>query len=217
MSKKAVIILLVIVLIAAVAGGTLLFLFKSSNINMMTGIGSNEDQNLAINDSSSSVLDSDTSGINVYNDDSGFSFRYPSDFVVSDITPTNDNSYYSLLEVKKNNDVIRVSVKDGSYKTPSGAVVVVTTPSATSASASATLKLGDFKPKQYTYDDSGTMKTLTVASSQGVSYAIDGVTTNDSERAIYNSVVASFLLGKQTTPSSSNSANTVDEGTEVVQ
>lgn len=213
MSKKMVVMLLAIVLVVAVAGGTLLFLFKNSNIK--TNLGNTKDKDLTVDNSS--PQDTGDSNINVYNDDSGFSFKYPSDFVVSDITPTDDNSYYSLLEVKKNDDIVRISVKDGNYQIPSGAIVVVTTPSATSASASATLKLGDFKPKQYTYDDNGTMKTLTIASSQGVSYAIDGVTMGAQEKAIYNSVIASFLLGKQSAPSSPSSANTVDEGVEIVQ
>lgn len=208
MSKRVVVVLGAIGLVVAVAGGTLFFLFKTNNTKTN---GSNSGaQGLSANDLSPEGM---ANGASVYNDDSGFSFKYPSDFVVTDITPTDDNAYYSLLEVKRSGDVIRISVKDGNYQIPPGAAA------ATLASASATLKLGDFKPKQYTYEDNGIMKTLTLASSQGVSYAIDGVTTNDSEKAIYNSVVASFVLGKQSVPSTSNSAdtNTIDEGTEVVQ
>lgn len=200
MSKKVLIIIVVLIVLGAVGAGAFFFLQNKNKFE-------DSIQDTIFNPVSEFESETGTS-ISVYNDESGFSFKYPSDFVVTDITPANDNSYYSLLEVKNDNDVITITVKDGSYKLPSDAV----------ASPSSGLKLAGFPLKQYEYGEGSLKKAITLANSQGVSYAIDGAVGSALERQAYNLLLTSFDLGKQSTPTSAGGGSgTIDEGEEVVE
>ncbi len=201
MSKKALIIIVTAIVLGAVGVGA--FFFLQNKNKSEDGIHDTIFNPTSESESEGGVTQS------VYNDESGFSFKYPSNFVVTDITPADDNSYYSLLEIKKGDDVIHITVKDGSYKLPSDST----------ASPSGSLKLAGFPLKQYVYEANGIKMALTLANSQGVSYAIDGVAGTAAEKDIYNHIVKSFDLGKQSTPvsGSSSGAGTIDEGEEVVE
>lgn len=52
----------------------------------------------------------------VYQDESGFSFKYPKDVRINDITPENDQSYYSLLSVQKGSSSLFITIKDVQYE-----------------------------------------------------------------------------------------------------
>lgn len=52
----------------------------------------------------------------VYQDESGFSFKYPKDVRINDITPEDDQSYYSLLSVQKGSSSLFITIKDVQYE-----------------------------------------------------------------------------------------------------
>jgi hypothetical protein len=148
-------------------------------------------------------------GINLdsnYKDDSGLTFKYPGDATVTDITP-NDNSYYTLLDIKRGEKSIRITIKDGDFKVPADASLV------------GAASLGKFSAKQYSYKSGGDEVLATVAVNQGIVYLVEGPKDNGSGEDLQNAIVGSVNFGTQdaATNSGSGSSETVDEGEEVIE
>lgn len=126
----------------------------------------------------------------LYEDESGFSFKYPKNLEVSDITP-NDPDYYTRLSLKNLQGEIIIDVKDTKYKTLEE-IVTGTLSGATS--------LGGISAKQFIKEDS----FITVALDQDISYLIEGP-RDDFWQEVQNIVVSSFSFGqKAQTPASGN-------------
>jgi hypothetical protein len=141
----------------------------------------------------------------LYQDGSGFSFKYPENLRVSDVTP-NDDTYYSLVDVRQGGKSLRISVKDGEFKVPSDASLVG---AATLAGISA---------KQYTYKVNSEDTLATVAVQSGIVYLIEGPRDGGFWEDTQNTIVASFNVGNQASASTNSaSSSTIDEGEEVVE
>src|SRR5258708_33294736 len=197
MSKKWVIVGGVV--LAGIVGGILFFSYSKKSANLET---SNATANFLAT-TPKSTFNLDTS----YKDDSGLTFKYPSDATVTDITP-NDNSYYTLLDIRRGDKSIRITVKDGDFKVPADASLV----------GAATL--GKFSAKQYTYKSKGDDTLGTVAVNQGIVYLVEGPKDAGYWEDLQTGVVGSVNFGTQeaaTTNSGSAGSSVVDEGEETVE
>src|SRR3989344_9208149 len=111
MSKRniAVIASLVVLL-----GGGIMTAFIVANFNSKKIEKSSAKQaasNLPIPTSATTTIPDKT-----YEDEAGFSFKYPANFVVSDTTPT-DPKYYTQLIIKGEGGEVKLSAYDTTYKT----------------------------------------------------------------------------------------------------
>ena|SRR6185369_3901525 len=197
MSKLYVVIIILGLALLAI-GGILFF-----GYNKKSQIAENTNTINSITESSpipGITLDSN------YKDDSGLTFKYPSDATVTDITP-NDNSYYTLLDIKRGDKSIRITIKDGDFKVPADASLV------------GAASLGKFPAKQYSYKSGGNDTLATVAVNQGIVYLVEGPKDSGAGEDLENAIVGSVNFGTQeaATNSGSGSSETVDEGEEVVE
>ncbi|GEM_PF-3381847 len=150
----------------------------------------------------------------VYEDSSGFSFKYPGELTVSDQTP-DDTIHYSLLYLKNQaGETTRIRVKDVTYPTldqwaaKEKEVVAGTKPSKTSI-------LSGLKADYY---ETAT-KMITVAINQNILYEIVSPNTPGWKK-IHQDFVSGFTLGAVAAGNSKNSPqadNTVYEAEEVVE
>lgn len=123
-------------------------------------------------------------------DESGFSFNYPKSVTVSDETP-DDDAYYSLLEVTKDNNPkgISITLRDTKFDNldkwvksgkdiPSDAALVGAT------------SFAGFSAKQYTTDN----KLWTAAIDKGVLYLIEAQKDADFWEKTNDLIVSTFAL-----------------------
>lgn len=148
----------------------------------------------------------------VYKDEAGFSFKYPKGLTASDITP-NDNSYYSMVSLKKGEQELVVSMKDTSYKdvegwlakdesAPQGAVL------------SGAVSLAGIPAKQY----STSKELLTVAVDRGVLYLVRGPKDGGYWDSVHDIAVSTLALSKTEPATSASSGDSaIYEDEEVVE
>lgn len=155
-------------------------------------------------DSSLYTGDSDTvlSSTEIYNDEAGFSFKYPVDSEVKDITP-NDDSYYSLLSVSKGASALTIRVQDGMYTPPTGAKLI------------GAVALGGMKGSQYSYDKNGDTYQVTFTNVEGIIYLIESKKDNGFLDEAHTIIADSFMIGSQT--KSTGGSSVIDEGEEIVE
>ncbi len=131
-----------------------------------------------------------------YEDASGFSFKYPKDIKIADVT-AEDEVHYSLLELTEGKEKLVIRVKDTDYKKidewlaedtdgPSGRTEIVGSGSLAGAAAS-----------QYTYLQAGAKRLLSVAIDRGVVYVIDGPADGGYWEETQNIIVSTFVFGSQ--------------------
>src|SRR5258708_1268216 len=196
MSKKWVIVGGVV--LAGIVGGILFFSYSKKSANLET---SNATDNFLAT-TPKSTFNLDTS----YKDDLGLTFKFPSDATVTDITP-NDNSYYTLLDIRRGDKSIRITIKDGEFTLP------------TDASLVGAATLGKFSAKQYAYKSKGDDTLATVAVNQGIVYLVEGPKDGSNWEDLQNAIVGSVNFGTQqaATTSGGSDTSTVDEGEETVE
>jgi hypothetical protein len=145
-----------------------------------------------------------------YTDEAGFSFSYPKDVTVEDVTPE-DGKAYSVLTLTYQEKVVTLQALETSYKTvedwlakdksaPKGVTLVGAT------------TLGAVSAKQYSLGD----KLMTVAVDQGVVYLIEGPQDGDYMEDTQNLLVSTFAFAdmESNTPATTN---VVYEEEEVVE
>lgn len=200
MSKTWILIISAVVLVGLVVGGVIVY-------------GSSRKSSLISNTSGDSLLPTIKPVVVTdanYRDDSGLTFNYPHDATVTDITP-NDNAYYTLLDIRKGGQSLRITIKDGDFKVPADASLV------------GAVNLGKFAAKQYSYKSQADSLFATVAVNQGVVYLIEGPKDGGYWEDLQNAVVASVSFGTSAPAANTNSSgsdtstSTVDEGEEVVE
>lgn len=154
------------------------------------------------------------SGDLVYEDSSGFSFKYPKDISVQDITP-DDDQFYSVLSLKNKTKAIKLSLSDTKYKTveewfksdPNAPKEAKLTGAVTLASISA---------KEYADQDS----IYTVSIDQGVLYVIESPKDGGYWESTHQIVIESFAFKgeeKKTTAGSTTPSDIEYEVEEVVE
>ncbi|MBI1864073.1 hypothetical protein HYS03_02590 [Candidatus Woesebacteria bacterium] len=136
----------------------------------------------------------------VYQDSSGFSFKYPKEVTVSDITP-NDNTYYSKLSLKKDSSQLTFSVydsQDNPYK--SDTLIGATT-------------LDTIAINQYEING----KLISAGLDKQILYVIEGPKDGGYWEDIQNNLISSFQLGlSRQQPQTAADTNTTYETEEVI-
>jgi len=195
--KKIVVVVAAVVLVLGAIGGCLI-------------ISSRNKEPLSKGESSSILTKEEDRGQLNYEDESGFSFKYPKEIIVKDTTP-DDDTYYSRLELFKGKEILLISVKDTTVKTPEEWVKKDTLyKDATLVGAA---NMGGFSAKQYTNGN----KLISVVIDKGVLYTIEGPKDNGYWEDVQNSVVSSFKLVTLEQSSGTSDSEVIYEEEEVVE
>lgn len=144
----------------------------------------------------------------LYEDESGFSFKYPKSVKVSDVTP-DESVYYTVLTLSKDGEQIEITVKDVTSKTVE--VWLKTTEAPKGVTLYGATTLGGVSAKQY----SGSTKLYTIAIDQGVLYLIEGPKDAGFWEDAQNVIVSTFAFAGQSPSGASD--NTIYEAEEVVE
>lgn len=149
-----------------------------------------------------------------YQDESGFSFKYTSDFSVKDDTPE-DGDYYTFLTISKGSEKGTISIADTKHKTVQKWVDSGTDiPS--DAKLNGAVSLGGISASQYTAAE----KLYTAAVDQGVLYVIQTPKTDLWEK-LQEKVISSFSFGlaktKTNQSASGSNSDIIYEAEEVVE
>ena len=162
--------------------------------------------------SSSSPIGGKVSGDIIYEDASGFSFRYPEGIEVSDETP-DEEVYYTVLALKREGEEMRVSMQDSEFKTldgwfegdkqaPKGTTLI------------GAISLDGVSAKQYNYEG----KFLTAAIDEGVLYMIESPKDEVYWDKVHDLFVSGFAFAKPEQDKAQNSgANVIYEAEEVIE
>ncbi len=156
MSKTNVAILILIIFLL-VAGGIGLYLTVKPKDTKDSSASSDFYKN-------DTVIPTTNSADLSYTDASGFSFKYKSDYKVTDTTP-DDNDTYSLLTITSAKDSTTLSIKDTKYKS----LVEWEKDNKTAVTVGA-VNLSGLSAKQYNMN----ANLVTVAIDQGIVYVISG-------------------------------------------
>ncbi len=210
MSKRGWIIFSVVVLTAAIG-------FVVATYFIYAGRQKNQPNSPENKASSSTPLAVPTeaqSSEQVYEDSSGFSFKYPPELTVSDQTP-DDNKHYSLLYIKnQSGETTRIRVKDVAYSSSDQwSSTEKEVPAGTEASKSSTLS--GLKADYYETP----VKLTTLAIAQNILYEIVSPNTAYWQK-VHQRVVESFTIGAAlagSQQSSSPADNTTYEAEEIVE
>lgn len=148
-----------------------------------------------------------------YKDTAGFTFKYPTSIVVTDVTPEDDDIYYTLLNLANNSEKMTVAMTDTDYKTVDDWLV-----KDSSAPKSPTLigaiSLDGVAARQYT--NGGQM--WTVAVDKNVLYVFESPKDGDVWDKVHDLFVSSFKFDKaQSSSGNGSSSNTTYEAEEVVE
>lgn len=202
MSKSKIIaIAFILIILAGIATGVF-FVYKSGKqLPLSPFVQKSASQETGIN------------GGNVYKDESGFSFKYLEGLNIEDVTPE-DDSYYSVLSLKKGGKELKISMQDTNYKTlEKWLEKEITSPEG--ASVVGAVSLGGLSAKQYSDGE----KLWTVAIDQGVLYSIVGPKDAGYWEKLHDLIVSSLSLLKpeQAGSGSSSGGSTVYEEEEVVE
>ena len=200
MNKKTLIIILA--LLALIAGGVASFLILGNKAKK----GVSQPQS-AVNISGEEELEGDLQ----YQDASGFSFSYSKGVKVTDDTPEDDDSYYTLLTLSKGGKTLTISIKDTSFKNLDEWSKSQNDYNSPQLSGAATL--GGISARQYAVGSS----LITVAIDQGVVYILESAKDGDFWEDLQNLVVSSFSFSSGSAKTSSGSSTDIIYEEEVVE
>lgn len=204
--SKTNIVLLVVIFVVLLAGGVGLYLVMSPKTPTLPQAADlrNTTLNKLAQNETSPVADK------TYEDAAGFSFKYPAQFSVQDVTPS-DNNYYSKLKLTGKSGEITLTAVDTTYKTLSEWQNVNKDAVLTSSSS-----LSDVKANQYKRGKT----LLTVAIDQGVLYTIENISDSGSLDASHAIISSTFRFSNQpavNNTSTSSSGDAEYEAEEVVE
>ena len=152
------------------------------------------------------------SGDLVYEDASGFSFKYPKDIKVSDITPDEEN-YYTQLSLEKSGQKMKVSMLDTTHQSldewlaqdseaPKGATLI------------GAVSLDGVSARQYSFET----KLLTAAIDQEVLYLIESPEDELYWDKVHELFVSSFAFAEpEPAAGGASGGNVIYEAEEVIE
>jgi len=147
----------------------------------------------------------------LYQDEAGFSFKYPSDLTVTDDTP-NDDVYYSRLKLKKSDgSMMELSIKDVSFDS----VDSWSRQELKSASPAGSLDFGKIQAKQFRANG----RLITAAVADKILSQLQSPDT-DYWQNLHRQIAASFVEGvvpAESAAGQSSAADTIYEPEEVVE
>jgi len=147
----------------------------------------------------------------LYQDESGFSFKYPSDLTISDDTP-DDDVYYSRLKLKKaDGTMLELSIKDISYDS----IDSWSAKELKSSTPAGSLDFGKISAKQFRL----TGRLVTAAVAGKILYQLQSP-DNDYWQKIHRQIAVSFVEGvvpAESAAGQSPASDTIYEAEEVVE
>ncbi len=203
MSKKTLIILAVLVLLGV--GGVTGYFVLNGRSSKETG----GDRSVSLlPKTSKDEVNADT----LYEDSAGFSFKYPKNAKVTDVTPNGDE-YYTQLNLTKGSEKVIITLKDTSTKTIEDWLKGDTVYSGASLVGAASLD--GVSAKQYTKGE----KLITVAVDGGVIYLIEGLKDDGFWENVQGSIVSTFKFAgaANASNSSSGASDVIYEEEEVIE
>ncbi len=200
------------VLIVIVAGATIAFLYFSQGQSLLSS-AKRPLQTIPPLQLSTPTTELDTQAQATYKDTAGFTFKYPTNIIVTDVTPENDDSYYTLLNLGRDSEKMTVAMTDTEYKTiddwlakDSGAPKQPTLIGA--------ISLDGMASRQYT--NGGKMWTVSV--DKNVLYVFESPKDGGSWDKTHDLFTSTFKFDKsQGSTGDSSSSNTSYEPDETVQ
>lgn len=207
MSKRVLLIVVVLVLLT-IGGVTGYFVLSSKGTSSEARSG----RSFSIIPKTSQKEKTEVKAEVLYEDTSGFSFRYPKGVKVSDVTPE-DDTYYSQLNLAEGSEKMTITLKDTSSKTIDA--WFKSDPIYSGASLVGATTLGGISAKQYAKSET----LITVALDQGILYLIEGPKDGAFWEEAQNAIVPtfSFATASKSSSSSSSSSNIEYEEEEVVE
>ena len=150
-----------------------------------------------------------------FNDASGFSFKHPKDVEVTDITPEDDESYFTKLSLSRSTEEGLIDIQDAQYK--SVEKWIDQNPDFIGLELKGAVSLDGFSATQY----EGPKNFVTLAIDQNVAYVIT-TPKSDYWDQVHDMVVSTFsFAGSETksngSASSGGSTNVVYEAEEVIE
>lgn len=200
------------VAIVAVAGVTIFFLYFSQGQSLLSS-AKRPLQTIPPLEVATPTTETAEEAQATYKDTAGFTFKYPTSIIVTDATPGDDDSYYTLLNLTKNSEKMTVAMTDTDYKTVDDWLA-----KDTSAPKSPTLigaiSLDGVAARQYTNGG----QTWTVAVDKNVLYVFQSPKDGVFWDKTHDLFVSSFKFDKaQGSSGGDSSDNTVYEPEETVQ
>lgn len=145
----------------------------------------------------------------LYEDESGFSFKYPEDTEVKDVTP-DEETYYSKLAIKnKEEEGVVILIKDTVFKTVDE-WFEKDEELAGEGDLTGAVALAEMPAKQYAFQG----KVWTAAIDRGVLYLIEGVEDKGFWEKIYDRLIRSFTLVR---PEKTEGENVIYESEEIIE
>jgi len=158
------------------------------------------------------LIKGEVSGDLVYEDASGFSFKYPKDIKVSDITPDEEN-YYTQLSLENSGQEMKVSMLDTTYQSldewleedseaPKGATLI------------GAVSLDGVSARQYSFE----AKLLTAAIDQEVLYLIESPKDELYWDKVHELFISSFAFAEpEPAAGGASGGNVIYEAEEVIE
>lgn len=155
------------------------------------------------------------SGDLLYNDESGFSFRYPKSATITDVTPS-DSVYYSMLSAKLPKGDVKIKVMDTNYKTIND-WLSKDQDSPKDAKLVGAVSMAGLSASQYSYDSG--KKELTLVIDKGIIYLIEGARDGSILEDFQNLIASTFSLQTVSSNSSASggASDAIYEEEEVVE
>lgn len=205
MSKKTLIIIAVLAVLV-IGGVTGYFVLGSK-----TSSGGTRERSLSLLPKTSDDKE-EVNADTLYEDSAGFSFMYPKDIKVTDVTPEEDE-YYTQLNLTKGNEKIVMTAKDTSAKNADDWLKSDTTYAGASLVGASTL--AGISAKQYSKGES----LITIAVDQGVVYLIEGKKDGAYWEDVQRAIISSFKFAGTAPASapSSGGSDIVYEEEEVIE
>lgn len=205
MSKKLVIVLVIFAVIAIAAGGGFIYFIRSKSSDTP------KTPSLPALTTREKKVEAPTADL-TYEDQAGFSFKYPKGVSVTDTTP-DDDSYYSQVTLTKDGDDMVIKVMDTTAKSLDAWVAasddIPSTARVTGAVSLAKLSANQYEDATFIY---------TIALDKSVVYFIRSLKDTDFWEPTHTIVVESFMFDGQSTPqSAANSTTDVIYEEEVVE
>lgn len=154
----------------------------------------------------------------VYPDESGFSFEYPEDLKVRDVTP-DEEIYYSKAEISnsRGDEKIVISVKD-----TEGSTIdewLSDEPQMKMAQVTGATSLGGHSAKQLSLNKGGGKFLVTAMIDSNILYLIEGPKDDGFWEEVQNLISSTFIVGERPEPvfSDASSESVIYEEEEIVE
>lgn len=206
MSKKA--FLLIATAAVLVIGGVAGYFVLSSRSKSAGSDGGQRGLSFLPKTEKKEEINADT----LYEDTAGFSFKYPKDVKVTDVTPDEDE-YYTQLNLSRGSEKIVLTAKDASAKTADDWLKGDSTYSGSSLVGATTL--AGISAKQYSKGET----LITIAVDAGVVYLIEGPKDEAFWEDVHGALISSFKFSGTASAgqASSGSSDIEYEEEEVVE